>query len=72
LRESFFYEGEDGAGLFGGGEIVCTYGTCAGDVDDVADADGAGEADDGFVGRGAGDVLAVCAHGDMIVVGLGV
>ena len=43
------------------GEIVGADGAGAGDVDDVADADGARETDDGLVGRCAGDVRA--GHG---------
>jgi hypothetical protein len=49
-------EGEALVGLFGDVGVVCAYGPGAGDVDVVADADGAGEADDGLEGRGAGDV----------------
>jgi hypothetical protein len=41
--------------------VVCAYWAGAGDVDVVVGAHGAGEADDGFVGRGAGKVLA--GHG---------
>src|SRR5258707_14867722 len=51
--------GEALVGLFGDGGVVRAYGAGAGDVDVVADADGAGEADDGLEGRGAGDVRAV-------------
>ena len=52
-------EGEALVGLFGDVGVVCAYGAGAGDVDVVADADGAGETDDGLEGRGAGDVGAV-------------
>src|SRR5580704_15778953 len=52
-------EGEALFGLFGGVGLVRTYWTCAGDMDAVADADGAGEADDGLEGRCAGDVGAL-------------
>jgi hypothetical protein len=53
-------EGEALVGLFGYVGLVRAYGAGARDVDLVADADGAGEADDGFEGRGAGDI---CAFG---------
>lgn len=52
---------EDGASLVGGGEIVGADRAGSGDVDDVADANGARETDDGLVGRCAGDVRA--GHG---------
>ena len=58
-------EGEALVGLFGDVGVVCAYGAGAGDVDVVADADGAGEADDGLEGRGAGDVGAVAHEGWM-------
>ena len=51
LDESFFDEAENNASLLAGGEVFCADGPGAGDVDDVADADGARESDDGFVGR---------------------
>ncbi len=54
-------EGEALAGLFGDVGVVCAYWAGAGDVDFVADADCSGEADDGLVGAGAGDVGA--GHG---------
>src|SRR6185437_814000 len=53
-----FDELEAGAGLVGGREVFRADGAGAGDVDHVADADGAREADDGFVGRCAGNVRA--------------
>ena len=34
-----------------GVDFICAYGTCAGDVNGVADAHGSGEADDGLKGR---------------------
>ena len=61
LCERGFDELEAGAGLVGGGEVVGADGAGAGDVDDVADADGAREANDGLVGRCTGDVGA--GHG---------
>ncbi len=57
LGEGFLDEAEDDAGLLGGGEIFSAYRAGAGDVDDVADANSAREADDGFVRRGAGDIV---------------
>ncbi len=54
--------GDDVEGLFGLlGDVafVRADGAGAGDMDVVADADGAGEADDGLVGRCAGDVGAL-------------
>src|SRR5258708_39321462 len=58
-------EGQALAGLFGDVGFIRAYGAGAGDVDVVADADGAGEADDGLEGRGAGDVGAF-GHGRWI------
>jgi len=58
-------EGEALVGLFGDVGVVRAYGAGAGDVDVVADADGAGEADDGLEGRGAGDVGA--GHGSLLL-----
>ena len=49
-------EGEALVGLFGDVSFVRAYWTGARNVDVVADADGAGEADDGLERRGAGDV----------------
>jgi hypothetical protein len=46
----------DGVEDFGGGKIFGAYWAGAGDVNRIADADGAGEADDGFLGGCAGDV----------------
>ena len=43
-------------GLLGDVAVVCADWTGAGDVDVVAEADGSGEADDGLVGRCAGDI----------------
>ena len=48
--ESFFGDGEDAAGLAGGIFVVCAYGAGSGKVDGVADAHGAGKADDGLEG----------------------
>jgi hypothetical protein len=56
LGEGSFDELEDVAGLVGRGEIFSADGAGAGDVDGIADANGAGETDDGLVGAGAGDV----------------
>ena len=50
---------EAGAGLVGGRGVFCADGASAGDVDDVANADGARETDDGLEGRCARDVRAV-------------
>ena len=52
-------EGEALVCLFGYVGLVCAYGAGAGDVDVVADADGAGEADDGLEER-AGRCSCVC------------
>jgi hypothetical protein len=51
-------EGEALVGLFGDVGVIGTNGASAGDVDVVADADRAGETDDGLEGRCAGDVRA--------------
>lgn len=56
-----FDELETGARLFVGGEVVGSDGTGAGDVDDVTDADGTRETDDGLERRGTGNVRTV--HG---------
>src|SRR6266567_4015123 len=51
--------GDDVEALFGlrsDVSVVCADGASAGDVNFIADADGAGEADDGLVGGGTGDV----------------
>ncbi len=58
-------EGEALVGLLGDVGVFGAYGAGAGDVDAIADADGSGEADDGLVGRCAGDVRAD-RHGDII------
>jgi hypothetical protein len=55
---------EDLAGLGFYVGFVCAYGAGAGDVDGVMDADGSGEADDGFVGGCAGEILA--GHGRFV------
>jgi hypothetical protein len=55
-------EGEALVGLFGDVSLIRAYRAGAGDVDVVADADGAGEADDGLEGGCAGDVGAF-GHG---------
>jgi hypothetical protein len=52
-------EGEALVGLFGDVGLVCAYRARTGDMDVVANADGAGEADNGLEGAGAGDVPAV-------------
>src|ERR1700731_2634839 len=52
-------EGEALAGLLGDVGLVCTYRAGSRDMNVVADAGGAGEADDGFVGADAGNVLAM-------------
>jgi hypothetical protein len=59
LLESGGDEGEALGSLLGCIGCVGSDRAGSGDVDVVADADGAGEADDGLVGAGAGDVLAV-------------
>jgi hypothetical protein len=56
--EDFGGNFEDAAGLSCYVGFVCADRAGAGDVDGVADANGAGEADDGFVGGCAGEVLA--------------
>src|SRR5215472_657318 len=61
VEERGLDELEAGAGLFGSRETVRADGAGAGDVDNVADAHGARETDDGFVGRCTGDVRA--GHG---------
>jgi len=61
---SFERRGDDGEtliSLLSDIGLVRAYRTGAGDVDVVADADGAGEADDGFKGAGAGNVGAGCS-----------
>ena len=63
--EGLFDDGQDGASLGGRGEVFGADRACPGDVDDVADPHGPGEADDGFVGAGTGDVLAG-GHGGRI------
>jgi len=52
-------ESEALVGLFGDVGLICAYRAGAGDVDVIADADSAGEADDRLEGAGAGDVPAV-------------
>ena len=61
LSERSLDQLEYGAGLFGRREFLRTHRAGAGDMHNVADADGAGEADDGLEGGSAGDVLSV-AH----------
>src|SRR5580765_3099564 len=46
-------------GLCGHIGIICTYRPSAGDMDLAADAHSTRESNDGFVGRGAGDVCAL-------------
>jgi hypothetical protein len=58
--EDFGGDLEDAVSLGYDIKIVCAYWTGAGDVDGAADAHGAGEANDGLVGRCTGKVL---AHG---------
>jgi hypothetical protein len=62
LFEGGSHEGEALVGLIGDIGFIGSDGAGSGDVDVIADADGAGEANDGLVGAGAGDVLAM-AHG---------
>ena len=59
LFQGFFGDGEDAAGLSCGVFVFCADGTGAGKMDGVPDADGAGEADDGLVGRTAGMFLRI-------------
>ena len=49
-------QGKALVGLFGAVSLIRAYWAGAGDMNVVADADGAGEADEGLEGRGAGDV----------------
>ena len=51
LQEDFGRDLEDAVSLGYDIKIVCAYWTGAGDVDGAADAHGAGEANDGLVGR---------------------
>lgn len=65
LFEGFGDEGEALIGLGGGIFVLAADWPGAGDVDVIADADGSGEADDGLVWAGAGNVGAGCHAGWM-------
>ena len=53
-------KGEALIGLFGDVRLVCTNRAGAGDMNVIADTDGAGEADHRLEGRGAGDIASKC------------
>jgi hypothetical protein len=64
LGESLADELKDRAGLLVGWKILCADWSGPRDMNDVADAYGAGEANDGFVGRCAWNVGAgACVDG---------